>query len=190
MKFKSCFLCVLILVGVAAVSAQDVTVKADPRINFSTLKTYSWTAGVPARNPLIDTEIRRLTEESLASKGLRRLDSGGDISLSYYAAVDKELQISNSTWALNADWMGAIDNGYAIRNQMWDVEVGTLVICLADSSGKNLLWTARAKTMLDKKSKNQSPVLAMQEDAKKVQKRIKKSVEKMFKQYPGPGTAS
>ena len=70
-----------------------------------------------------------------------------------------------------------------VRSQMWDVEVGRLVVCFFDTSGKNLLGRGMAKTMLDKRS-NKNILEAMSADARKMEKKIRKSLEKIFKQYP------
>ena len=75
-------------------------------------------------------------------------------------------------------------SGISVRSQMWDVEVGRLVVCFFEASGKNLLWRGVAKTMLDKRSSKQNAREAMSEDARKVEKKIRKSLENMFKQYP------
>ena len=75
-------------------------------------------------------------------------------------------------------------SGISVRGQSWNVEVGTLVVFLSDSSDKQLLWRGTASTMLDKRSDNRSIIDAMAEDARNVEKRVRKSVEKMFKKYP------
>jgi hypothetical protein len=184
MKLRLALLCFLILVDVAAVRAQDVNVEFDAAADFSRFKTYSWVNGVPAKNPLIDQQIKAGVEEQLAAKGLRRVEEGGDLSVLYFAAVDKDLHVATAGWRTTGDWLSQTDSGIGVRSQMWDVEVGTLVVCISDASSKNLLWRAKASTVLDKRSRNRNIVDAMEEDARKVEKRIKKSVSKMFKQYP------
>jgi hypothetical protein len=74
--------------------------------------------------------------------------------------------------------------GISVRNQMWDIEVGTLMVCLSDPSTSNPLWRGTAKATLDKRSRNENAMNAMAEDAKKAEKKVRKAVEKMFKQYP------
>ncbi|MGB7924598.1 MAG: DUF4136 domain-containing protein [Pyrinomonadaceae bacterium] len=184
MKFRLALFCFLLLMSVAAVRAQDVAVDFDRSVDFSRFKTYSWVDGVPAKNPLIDRQITASIEEHLAARGLRRVEEGGDLSVLYIAAVEKDLEVSTARWVTTGDWMSQTVSGISVRSQMWDVETGTLVVCLSDSSGKNLLWRGRARTMLEKKSNKPNVMEAMREDARKVEKKVRKSLEKMFKQYP------
>jgi len=179
----------LILMSVPSVRAQDVAVDFDKDIDFSRFKTYSWTGGVPAKNPLIDQQIRTSIGGQLAARGLHHVEKGGDLSALYFVAVDRDLQVSTSNWETTKDWMRQTRSGISVRSQMWDVEVGTLVVCLSDDSAKNLLWRGTAKTMLDKRSSNESAMKALEEDAKKAEKKIRKAVEKMFKQYPSARAA-
>ena len=181
--------CFLILMSVPSVRAQDVAVDFDKGIDFSRFKTYSWTIGVPAKNPLIDQQIRTSIGGQLAARGLHHVEKGGDLSALYFVAVDRDLQVSTSNWETTKDWMRQTRSGISVRSQMWDVEVGTLVVCLSDDSAKNLLWRGTAKTMLDKRSSNESAMKALEEDAKKAEKKIRKAVEKMFKQYPSARAA-
>lgn len=181
--------CFLFLMSVPSVRAQDVSVNFDKSIDFSKFKTYSWASGTPAKNPLIDQQIRTSIEGQLAAKRLRHVEEGGDLSVLYFVAVDRDLQVSTSNWETTKDWMHQTTSGISVRSQMWDVEVGTLVVCLSDASAKNLLWRGTAKTMLDKRSSNESAMKAIEEDAKKAEKKIRKAVEKMFKQYPSARAA-
>jgi hypothetical protein len=189
MKFGMALFCFLIIVSLANVRAQDVAVDFDKSVDFTKFKTYSWVAGVPAKNPLVDQQIISSVERQLSAKGMRRVEGGGDLSVLYFAAVGSDLEVSTGRWETSKDWMRQTISGINIKSQMWDVEVGTLVVCLSDASTKDLLWRGTAKATLDKKSSKGNPMEAMQEDAKKVEKKIGKSIEKMFKQYPPVRTA-
>lgn len=186
MRYRFAIVFFVTLMSVATVRAQDVAVDYDRSVDFSRFKTYSWASGVQAKNPLIDRQIRTSTEEQLTAKGLRRVEEGGDLSIIYIAAVDRDLQVSTARWVTTGNWMNQTVSGISVRSQMWDVEVGMLLVCFSDASGKNLLWRGVAKTMLDKRSSKQNVMEAMSEDARKVEKKIRKSLEKMFKQYPQP----
>lgn len=184
MKCRSALLCIMLLSCVAAARAQDVSVDFDRSADFSRFKTYSWAEGVHAKNPLIDQHIRSRVDENLAAKGLRRVEEGGDMSVIYFAAVDKGLQVATAGWKTTGNWLSQTESGISVRSQMWDVEEGRLVVCLSDASTKNLLWRGNARVTLDEKSRNRNIMDAMTEDARKVEKRVSKSVAKMFKQYP------
>src|SRR5205085_797478 len=138
MKFGLTLFCLLALASVAAARAQDVTVDFDKRVDFSKFKTYSWAGGIPAKNPFIDQQIRENMEEHLAAKGLRRVEQGGDLNVLYVAAVDTNLTVSTSTWVTTGDWLRPIQSGISVKSQMWDVQTGTLVVCLSDASNKGL----------------------------------------------------
>lgn len=183
MKTRLILLFFLLLTGVGA-RAQDVTVDFDKSADFSKFKTYSWTKGTPAKNYLIDRQISSSIEGHLAARGLRRVEQGGDLGVMYIAAVETDVHVSTSSWVSTGNWMTPITSGISIKSQMWDIETGTLVVCLFDASGKSLLWRGTARTKLDERSKQRSPLDAMTEDARKVEKKVKKAVEKMFKQYP------
>jgi hypothetical protein len=185
MKFRTALWCLLFLACAAAARAQDVSVDFDRSSDFSKFKTYSWAEGVPAKNPLIDQQVRSNIEAQLAAKGLRRVEEGSDIRVLYMVAVDRDIEFAKSRWSTTGDWAGQMRSGISVRSQTWDVEVGTLVVFLTDASDKQLLWRGAASTILDKRSQNRNSIMdALAEDARKAEKRVRKSVEKMFKQYP------
>lgn len=184
MKFRLPLFCFLLLTCVVAARAQDVNVDFDRGSNFSKFRTYSWVNGVPAKNLLVDQQIRSGIDAHLAAKGLQRVEQGGDLSVFYLAAVDRDVQVAKADWVATGNWLRPTESGISVRSQMWDIEVGTLVVCLSEASSKALLWRGTARTMLDSKSRNRDALEAMNEDAKKVGKRVRKSLEKMFKQYP------
>ncbi|HEY0376843.1 MAG TPA: DUF4136 domain-containing protein [Pyrinomonadaceae bacterium] len=184
MKFRVAIFCLLALTAVTGARAQDVTVDFVKSADFSQFKTYSWAHGVPAKNYLIDQQIRAGIEERLATKGLSRVEQGGDLSVIYVAAVNTDVQVATSNWVNTGNWMTPIASGISVTSQMWEVEMGTLVVCLSDASGKNLLWRGAAKSRLNSRSKKRNPLEAMTEDAKKTEGKVKRALEKMFKQYP------
>jgi hypothetical protein len=184
MRYSLTILCLLLMASAATVRAQDVAVDFDKSVNFSKFKTYSWAGGVPAQNPLIHQQIKTHIEQHLAAKGLHRVEEKGDLTVIYLAAVGRDLEVAIGAGEYTKDWMRQTISGINIKSQMWEVEVGTLVVCLSDSVEKNLLWRATAKTTLDKRSSKKNALEAMADDARKVEKRIRRAVEKMFKQYP------
>ena len=189
MNFGIVLFCFLLISSLTNVRAQDVAVDFDRSVDFSKFKTYSWTNGIPAKNPLIDQQIKSNIGGQLTARGLRNVEKGGDLSVLYFVAVERDLQVSTGNWETTKDWMTQTTTGISVRSQMWDVEVGTLVVCLSDPSTKNLLWRGTAKTTLDKKSSKGNPREAMREDARKAEKKIRKSVEKMFEQFPSATVA-
>ena len=188
MKFRPTLFCFLLLFCVASARAQDVSVDFDQGSDFSKFKTYSWAEGIPAKNPLIDQQIKSNIEGQLAAKGLRRVEEGGDVRVLYFVAVDRDLEVATARWADTGNWSSQMRSGISVKSQSWDVEVGTLVVCLSDASDKKLLWRGTASTTLDKRSQNRNIMEAMSEDARKMEKRVRKAVTKMFKKYPAAKT--
>ena len=188
MNFKPALLCLVLLAGGTAARGQSVSVDFDRGRDFSQFKTWSWVSGIPAKNPLVDEQIRSSIEGQLAAKGLRRVEGGGDLSVLYFVATDMDVFVATSRWSTTGDWAGQMRSGISVRSQTWDVQEGTLVVCLSDGADKELLWRGTASTTLDRKSRgNRSAVEAMQEEARKAEKKVRKAVEKMFKRYPAAG---
>jgi hypothetical protein len=137
--------------------------------NFAQYKTYAWEKPErPTSNPLMDRRIVAAIDAQLAAKGLRKVDSGADLLVTYSAGVRKQ------TSAI-ATGMG----GWRMRGGMARIDpvtenTGTLVVDLATAPDKNLIWRGKASdTLSDKSEKNAQ--------------KIDKAVEKMFKKYPPKG---
>src|ERR1044072_7630641 len=106
MNFKSALLCLMLLAGGTAARAQSVSVDFDRGRDFSQFKTWSWASGFPAKNPLIDEQIRSSIEGQLAAKGLRHVEGGGDISVLYFVGSDMDVHVAASRWSTTGDWAG------------------------------------------------------------------------------------
>ena len=47
---------------------------------------------------LLDQDIKRAVDAQLAGKGLRRVESGGDLQVGYQAAISLEKQFDSVGW--------------------------------------------------------------------------------------------
>lgn len=147
--------------------AQKTNVDWDHGItDFSHYKTYAWVKSArPAQSPFMDQRIIAAVDAQLAAKGLRKVDSGADLLVTYNAGVKEErsaITTGTGGWRWGGG-MGRIDP--VIEN------VGTLVVDLSDGEKKALIWRGTATdTLSDKSDKNS--------------KKIEKAVEKLFKKYP------
>ena len=83
----------LLSLGVAAF-AQEVQYDYDRSANFNSYKTYQWvdTDSIQVDEQLLDKNIKRAVDAQLAGKGLRRVESGGDLLIGYQTAISKEKQ--------------------------------------------------------------------------------------------------
>jgi Domain of unknown function (DUF4136) len=175
MKISHWLLIALLLFTGVSANPQKVAVGFDRSADFSRFKTYSWTKGVPARNPQIDALIISNIEQQLEAKGLRRTSETADVLVSYHAAVmntfDQATVARPGTWG---PYSGSME-------QVWQVVKGALIVELKNASTNDEVWRATATDTLSNDGN-----LDVSKDMPKATKKIKKAVEKMFKGYP-PG---
>ena len=83
----------LMCFGVTAF-AQQVQFDYDRSANFNAYKTYQWVdyQRVAVGDQLLDQDIKRAVDEQLAGKGLRRVESGGDLLVGYQTRISEEKQ--------------------------------------------------------------------------------------------------
>ena len=168
----------LIVVGAASAAAQKVKVDANPNVDLSKYKTYTWAAGQSMSNPLIQQIIIENVDRAMMAKGLTRVQSDPDLTVVAWAATESDLHISYPSWEKS---MGAINTGIAGSAGGWPVTRGTMVVDLTDAKTKNGVWRAKATDTLE-----HGPTGSAVKDAKSVEKKITKAVDKMFKKYPRP----
>ena len=169
----------IMLVAAGAIAAQKVKVTADPNADLAKYKTYQWDKPLPPGNPIIQQAIINSIEQALAAKGLTKVSDGADVTVVYFAASNTDIQIGYPSWS---HAMGSGDSsGIAVGTQTWPVHKGTLVVDLVDGKSKGSVWRASATQIL-KDGPSGNPT----KDAKRVEEPIRKSVDKMFKQFPKP----
>ena len=165
----------LACLGVAAF-AQDVQFDYDRSANFNAYKTYQWVDynRVDVGDQLLDRDIKRAVDEQLAGKGLRRVESGGDLLVGYQASIsqEKEFDSLGSGWG-GGPWWG---NWGDTRVTSSTIDIGKLVIGLFDPATKQLVWRGSAAKTLD-----------IKKDPDKNYRNLEKAMAKLFKNYP-PGT--
>jgi hypothetical protein len=170
---KSVNLAAVFCLGMAAF-AQDVRVEYDRSINLSACRTYQWVDYKPVQiaDQLIDRDIKRAVDGQLAGKGLRRVETGGDLTVGYQASISQEKQFDSLGWGGGPPWLGNWGN---TRVTTSTIEVGTLAIGLVDPFAKQLVWRGVATRTLD-----------MSKDPDKNYRTLEKAMSKLFRNYP-PG---
>ena len=168
----------LLLVGAAVANAQKIQVGADPSINVAKYKTYAWTKGRGGANPIIHQLIVDEVERALTAKGLTKVDVAPEVTVVVWAATESDMHISYPSWSPG---LNSIATGIAVSSQAWPVTKGTLVVDIFDAGTNNSVWRGQATDTLP-----HGPTGNAAKDAKSVEKKIKKAVEKMFKKYPNP----
>lgn len=159
-------LATLLLLAALPLTAQSIDTDWDRSItNFSQYKTYAWEKPIrPTSNPLMDQRIVAAVDAQLAAKGLRKVETGADLLVTYSAVVRKETSgvVTGGGWRMR---------GGMTRIDPVTENTGTLIVDLATGQDKNLIWRGKASdTLSDKSEKNAQ--------------KIDKAVAKMFKKYP------
>ena len=167
----------LIITGAIVINAQKVKVSSDPSVDVGKYKTYAWNKKPSPGNPLVQQKIVQAVDEALAAKGLTKTDDQPELIIAIFTATDSDLNVAYPSWS-NA--MGtAVSTGIAMTSQTWVVTKGSLFIDMEDSRTNSSVWRAQATHTLE-----HGPTGNVSQDAKSVDKPIRKAVEKMFKQFP------
>jgi len=174
---RTALILLLILTGAVSVAAQKVRAEADPNVDLSRYKTYTWSQGMAGANPLVNAQIVVEVDRALAAKGLQKVETDPELTLAAWVWTESDMHMTNPSWA---PALNSISTGVAAAPQGWAVTKGTLVI-VSDTKTKNGVWRATASDTL-----SHGPTGNKAEDAKNAAKPIKKAVEKMFKKFPRP----
>jgi uncharacterized protein DUF4136 len=177
MKLILILLTAILFATPAVTRAQKVTVDYDKSANFASYKTYKWSEGKGARNPIVNQMIIDAVDRELAAKGLTKTDANPDVRFSFFAAAGFDLQVAQPSWT-NA-LSPVIYNGVNANGLMWDVTTGTLLLDAFDNRTDQMVWRGYAKGTL-----SQAPSANAAADAKKVEKVVKKAISKMFQKFP------
>ena len=157
--------------------AQDVQYDHDRSANFSSYKTYNWIdyKRVEPGDQLLDQDIKRAVDARLAGKGLRLVDSGGDLVIGYQAGISQEKEFDGLGTGGWGGWGGPFGLGNG-RVTTSTIDVGRLTIGLFDPASKQLVWRGVA-----------SKTLNLSKDPDKNYRALEKALAKLFKNYP-PGS--
>jgi hypothetical protein len=83
---------------VASLRPSKVHFDYDCSANFGAYKTYQWVERRPlaSGDELLDQDIKRAADEQLTGKGLRRVETGGDLQVSYQGAISQKKSLTPS----------------------------------------------------------------------------------------------
>ncbi len=164
----------LFCLGLAAF-AQEVQFDYDRSANFNAYKTYQWVDYKPVEfaDQLLDQDIKRAVDGQLAGKGLRRVESGGDLHVGYQTAITQEKQFDSFGWGPGAWGPGGWGNWGNGRVTTSTIEVGKLIVGVFDPATKQLVWRGSV-----------SKALNISKNPEKNYRNLEKAVAKLFKNYP------
>jgi hypothetical protein len=116
-------------------------------------------------------------ERSLTEKGLTKVNDGGDLLISVAVAIQYDIQVAQqSRGNTGSDIQTGIPTG---AGQPFDIRKGSLVIDMESPASKTIVWHGLASDTL-----RYEPSGDMQKDAKKVEGRLRKTIEKLLNKYP------
>jgi hypothetical protein len=156
-----------VLAMAGAVSAQDVTIDYDKSADFSKYKTFSAQVKTTWNTPFAEKRALDEVVKTLIAKGWTQVDP---------AKADAMVMIHGATQTkrdLNTFYGGGglrFGGGMATTS-VSEFQVGSMIVDIADSKTKNLLWRGVGTDELsDKADKNQAKMV--------------KGTAKMFKNFP------
>jgi len=150
--------------------AQKVRVDYDHGANFAKYHTYTrGEAEVSSEvSQLVEQRIVAQIEENLAKRGLKRVETGGDLIVSYQATVKQEVQWN--TFGDGGGWGYGYGGGISTTTQI-QIPIGTIVVDLLDPQSKQLVFRGTATDRLSSRAERNT-------------KKLAKAMEKMFEKYP------
>lgn len=159
-----------------AAFAQEVQFDYARSTNLGAYKTYQWVdyREVQVGDQILDQEIKRAVDAQLAGKGLRRVESGGDLLVGYQAAISQEKEFNSlGGWGGPGWWGGPWGGSGNGRVTSSTIEVGKLTIGMLDPATKQLVWRGSA-----------SKTLNIEKDPDKNYRKLEKAMAKLFRNYP------
>lgn len=159
---------------------------ADPGTDFTQIKTYSWGSvterGLAYRKvngkPVVQA-IKDDLDRALASRGLRRVETGGDAIVSYYGKLEYKPGLTEK--GATDESPDAMEKADSVISQQTDpgpvvnqaYPVGTIVVYMHDPSGKKEIWRGVAEGVM-KQTASDDQRLA----------NLGKIVDKLLAKYP------
>src|SRR5580765_100517 len=89
----------LLLLGAGTISAQKVSVGADPGVDLTKYKTYAWAQQTASINPLISQMIISSVDSQLAAKGLTKVNHDPELTVVVFGSTESDMHVSSPSWA-------------------------------------------------------------------------------------------
>jgi len=132
----------------------------DKKANFASFRTYTWTPGTHAFNPAAHKLIIDALEAEMAARGFKKVDTGGDVTLSY-----------SSMNVANVD-LKALDKAERAGAAAPTKNLGKLVVVMR-TPARQQVWSAATREYLEP-------------DIDKLGATIKTVAARLFETYPKP----
>jgi hypothetical protein len=156
-----------------ACSTLSTSVDWDPVADFSRYKTWEWRDTGDIRDPVWDQRVEDVLEDTLATKGVTKVQNGADLWGVVHARLSVEMQVDawNAGWGYGWGW-GPGPAAYDVSQ----VSVGTIIVDLVDAKLKVRVWRGRA-----------TDALRPDRYPEEREKALRKVLAQLFANYP-PGT--
>jgi hypothetical protein len=153
-------------------AAQKVHVDFDHACDFSHYQTYRWVGPPDAAplNQLMQERVVGFVEESLAAKRLRRVQTGGDLLVSYRMDVQDKPVFNTFSDSIGFGWDFGWGSGFATTT-VEVIRVGTLTVDVVDSRRNQLVFQGVSTASISSKPQHNTNKLA-------------KAVNEIFEKYP------
>ena len=134
------------------------------------MKTFKWIEGTPAKDPLVEKEIRAAVERELIVKGLKEVRESPDVYVLTHASVETERQVDITEygyWESYNTWgKDAID-----PDEFYKFEIGTVMVDILEAETERLIWRGTCGGAVAKKPDKRD-------------RQIQIGAEKMFRKFP------
>jgi len=176
MKTRIVIACFVTLIFASVGYAQKLYIDADSSYDFHTFKTYAWSSGQIAPNPVTGQLLVAAVERELNARGLVKNEATPDIQIAIMAAPDMDLQGVGPTWNHQRykSW-----GGYSNPAALVTLSKGAMMIDLLETKNKFSVWRGVAKDIFV-----QPPTGNVAKDRRNMEELVDKTIKKMFKKYP------
>jgi uncharacterized protein DUF4136 len=153
----------------ACSSSMQVNTDYDRTANFSALKTYSWREGTKLPNPLMNDRLIAAVDAQLMAKGMQRVDSAGDATVTYHAAASETMDVQTfSTGGYYGCWGGCMGT---TSTTVRPVTTGTLIVDIVETNSNKMLWRGTGSDTVTG-------------DPQDSERKINEVVKRMFNNFP------
>lgn len=110
----------------------------DKQVNFAAVHTYSWAPGYNAYKPEVHTAIVNAIDAELAGVGLKKVTSGADVTIAYYAVASTEVDLKALEKAQREG-----------RSDASTKTLGRLVVMMRKPGAEERLWSASTREFVE-----------------------------------------
>jgi hypothetical protein len=173
----------LVLAFTLAACAPKVAIDFDKDVDFARYHTYSWEAGTPVKNDLMDRRIIKAIDDQLTTKGYQKTETNPDMFVTYHAALSEEVYYNTTSmgvgygpgWGPGYGWYGrgggwGMASGTSVTTPN-KVVTGTLNVDIYDAKDKQMIWRGTGSDTVS-------------QDPEKNTEKIQEATAAMFEKFP------